>query len=234
MGQPGRGSVALRAGGLMSGALRDLVKPPFSVMLLLDLLVFGASASFSQQVDDAALFGALLLTVVSAYVQIATTMAAASEEHRSADDWIKLSFRRRVFWRFLLTGLVTIVLILLGLLVFVVGGLVLGAMLGLAQTVSILQRQWPRAALRKSVALSEGHRLPLGTICAVLYILPNAVMQTGTQLRWERALGLGWHALGAVATAATLVGVIALARAYVALDGPATEIDSGKRSTAVR
>jgi hypothetical protein len=207
----------------MLGSLRDLVRPPFSVMLLLDLLIFGASNSFATQIDDAALFGALLLTVVSAYVQIATTMAAAGEERRSADEWIKLAFRRRVFWRFLLTGILTIVLVFLGLFLLVVGGLVLGAVLGLSQTVSIQERDWPGPALRKSAALSEGHRVPLGIVFALLFILPNAALQTGAQLRWDRELGFAWDGLGALATVAGLVGVIALARAYVALGGRKTE-----------
>jgi uncharacterized membrane protein len=207
----------------MFGALRDIVRPPFSVMLLLDLLIFGASNSFAAQIDDAALFGALLLTIVSAYVQIATTMAAAGEERRSADEWIKLAFRRRVFWRFLLTGILTIVLVFLGLFLLVVGGLVLGAVLGLSQTVSIQERDWPVPALRKSAALSEGNRMPLGIVFALLFILPNAALQTGAQLRWDRELGLAWDGLGALATVAGLVGVIALARAYVALGGRKTE-----------
>jgi hypothetical protein len=223
MESPRGSSIKIHASSLITRALRDLVRPPFAVMLLLDLLILGASNSLAHQIDDAALFGALLLTVVSAYVQIATTLAAASEEHRSADDWIRLAFRRRVFWRFLLTGIVTIALIFLGLMVFVVGGLVVGAVLGLSQTVSIQERDWPRAALRKSAALSEGHRVPLGLVFALLFILPNAVMQAGAQLRWDRALGLGWQGIGAAATVAGLIGVMAMARAYVALGGRVTE-----------
>ncbi|MGH2752339.1 MAG: hypothetical protein ACRDK3_15940 [Actinomycetota bacterium] len=216
-------SVELRAVSLMARGLRDLFRPPFLLMLLLDLLIFGASASVTE-VDEAVLFGTLLLAVVSAYVQIAMTMAAAGDERRSADEWIKLAFKRRVFWRFVLTGMLIIAAVFLGFLALIVGGLVLGAMLALAQTASVQERAWPWEAVQSSIALSEGHRIPIGIIFAVLYLLPTVTMQIGVQFRWDRELGLGWPVAGAVATTASLAGVIALTRAYVALGGRATEI----------
>ena len=217
-------TIQLRPGSLMANGLKDLFRPPFALLLLIDLLIYGALASVSDQVDDASLFGAILLTVVSAFVQIALTMAAASEEPRSADEWVKLAFKRGVFWRFILTGIITIAAIFVGLLAFIIGGLVLGAMLGLAQTVAIQERAWPSSAIRKSVALSQGHRVPIGSIFATTFILPNALMQAGAQLRWDRELGLAWDVLGAVATVLTFAGVVALTRAYVALGGTSTEI----------
>ena len=216
--------IELRPGSLMAHALKDLFRPPFAVLLLLDLLIFGAlSTGASDQVDDATLFGALVLTVVSAFVQIALTLAATNEEPRSADEWVKLAFKHRVFWRFVLTTMVTIAAVLLGLLAFVVGGLVLGGVLGLSQTAAIQQRLWPGAALRKSITLSQGHRWPIGIIFAVTFTLPNALMQTGAELGWDGELGLAWDAAGALATVATLVGVVALARVYVALGGRSKE-----------
>lgn len=230
MQQPNNESTELRPGGLIATGLRDLFRPPLALLLLVDLLIFGALASVSEQVDDASLFGALLLTVVSAFVQIALTMAAASEERRSADEWIKLAFKRGVFWRFVLTAIVTVAAILVGFLALIVGGLVLGAMLGLAQTAAIQERAWPGPALRKSLALSRGHRMPIGTIFAVTFIVPNALMQVGAELQWDRELGLAWDAAGAVATVVTLVGVVALARAYVTLGGKPTGVPSPARS----
>jgi hypothetical protein len=194
------------------------------VLLLLDLLIFGALTSMPDEVDDTSLFGALLLTVVSAFVQIAMTMAASSEEQRTADEWVKKAFRRGVFWRFVLTSVVTIAAVVLGLFALVVGGLVLGGMLGLAQPVAIQERAWPGPALRRSVALSRGHRMPIGTIFAITFIAPNALLQAGAELQWDRELGIGWDALGAGATVVSLVGVVALARAYVALGGRSKEI----------
>lgn len=217
-------TIQLRPGNLLANGLRDLFRPPFALLLLIDLLIFGALASVSDQVDDPSLFGLILLTVVSAFVQIALTMAAASEEQRSADEWVKLAFRRGVFWRFILTGIVTIAAVFVGLLAFIVGGLILGAMVGLAQTVAIQEREWPAPAIRRSIALSKGHRMPIGSIFAITFILPNALMQAGAQLRWDRELGLAWDALGAAATVLTLAGVVALARAYVALGGKSTEV----------
>ena len=217
-------TIQLRPGTLIANGLKDLFRPPFALLLLIDLLIFGALASVSDQVDGASFFGAILLTVVSAFVQIALTMAAANDEQRSADEWVKLAFKRGVFWRFILTGVVTIAAIFVGLLAFIIGGLVLGAMLGLAQTVAIQERVWPGPAIRRSIALSRGHRMPIGSIFAIAFILPNALMQAGAQLQWDRELGLAWDALGAFATVLTLVGVVALARAYVALGGKSTKI----------
>jgi len=223
MEQPRQPPTQLRPGSLMASALRDLFKPPLAVLLLLELLIFGALSSMPDEVDDASLFGVLVLAVVSAFVQIALTLAASSREQRTADEWVKLAFRRRVFWRLILTSLVTFVAILLGLLALIIGGLVLGGMLGLSQTAAIQERAWPGQALRSSVALSRGHRVPIGTIFAITFIVPNALVQTGTELQWDHELGLGWDALGAVVTVLTLVGTVALARAYVSLGGIPTE-----------
>ncbi len=217
-------TIQLRPGSLIANGLRDLLRPPFALLLLIDLLIVGALASVSDQVDDASFFGAIILTVVSAFVQIALTMAAASEEQRSSDEWVKLAFKRRVFWRFILTGIVTIAAVFVGLLALIIGGLILGAMLGLAQTVAIQERAWPSTSIRRSIALSRGHRMSIGSIFAITFILPNALMQAGAQLRWDRELGLAWDALGAAATVLTLAGVVALARAYVALGGKSTEV----------
>ena len=223
-------SLQMRPGSLMATGLRDLLKPPLAVLLLLDLLIFGALSSMPDEVDDASLFGVLVLTVVSAFVQIALTLAASSQEQRTADEWVKLAFRRGVFWRLILTSLVTFVAILFGLLALIVGGLVLGGMLGLSQTAAIQERAWPGPALRSSVSLSRGHRMTIGAIFALTFIVPNALVQTGTELQWDRELGLGWEALGAVGTVVTLVGVVALARAYVSLGGKPTETVPATRS----
>jgi hypothetical protein len=224
MEQPRQTPMQLRPGSLMAAGLRDLFRPPLVVMLLLDLLIFGALSSMPDQVDDTSMFGALLLTVVSAFVQIALTMAASSEEQRTADEWVKKAFRRGVFWRFVLTSIVTLAAVVLGLFALIVGGLVLGGMLGLAQTVAIQERAWPGSALRRSIELSRGHRMPIGTIFAITFIAPNALVQVGAELQWDRELGIGWDAVGAVATVLSLVGVVALARAYVSLGGRSKEI----------
>lgn len=207
----------------MVEGLRDLLRPPFLPILLLHLLILGASATVGDPSDDTALLGALLLEVVSTYLLIAATLAAASERDRSADEWIKLSLRRRVFWRYTLTGLVVVVVVLLGLVAVIVGGLVLGAVFALALPVSIQERAWPPTALRRSVALSEGNRVPLGIVFSVLFTLPASVVIAGAQLRWDEELGAAWLALGFLGTGASLAGVIALTRAYIALGGTRTE-----------
>ena len=209
----------------MAAALRDLLRAPFVVLLVIDLLVFGALMSMDQ-IDGAAQLNTLLLAVVSAYVQIALTMAAGSRSSRSADEWVKLAFRRRVFWRFALTNIVTLTLILAGFFLLIVGGLVLGALLALSQPASIQQRAWPLAAIRTSIAMSEGNRVPLGVLFGVLYALPTLLLQLGASLAGEGSLSGAWTVVGALGTAAGVAGVIALTRAYVSLGGKPTELPS--------
>lgn len=223
MEQPRETPLQLRPGRLMADALRDLLRPPLAVLLLLHLLIYGALASMPDQVDDASLLGVLVLTVVSAFLQIALTLAAASSEKRTADEWVKLAFRRGVFWRLLATEIVVFAAIVLGLVALIVGGLVVGGALGLAQVAAVQERAWPGPALRSSIALSRGHRMPIGAIFAITSIVPGALVQAGAQLGWDRELGGSWDAVGAVATVLTLVGVVALARAYVSLGGKPTE-----------
>ena len=205
MEQPRQTPTQLWPGSLMATGLRDLLRPPLAVLLLLDLLIFGALSSMPDQVDDASLFGVLVLTVVSAFVQIALTLAASSQRRHTADEWVKLAFRRGVFWRLIATQIVMFAAILLGLLALVVGGFVLGGVLGLSQTAAIQERAWPGPALKSSIALSRGHRIPIGTIFALTFIVPYALVQTGAELEWDRELGIGWDAVGVVATVATLV-----------------------------
>jgi len=231
MEHPPTSAVRLRPGSLMVTGLKDLLRPPLAVLLLLDLLIFGAITTMPDRVDDASFFGVLVLTVVSAFVQIALTLAASSQQRRTADEWVKLAFRRGVFWRLIATQIVTFAAIVLGLLALVVGGFVIGGVLGLAQTAAIQERAWPVPALKSSIALSRGHRMPIGTIFAITFIVPNALVQAGAELEWDRELGIAWDAAGAVATVATLVGVVALARAYIAIGGRSTEFPVVGRAT---
>ena len=223
MDQPNQSSLQLRPGRLMADGLRDLLRPPLAVLLLLHLLIYGTLTSMPDQVDDASFLGVLVLTVVSTFLQIALTLAAASREKRSADEWVKLAFRRGVFWRLLVTEIVVFAAILLGLVALIVGGLFLGGVLGLAQVAAVQERAWPGPALRSSITLSRGHRMPIGTIFAITFIVPGALVQAGAQLGWDSELGGAWEAVGALATILTLVGAVALARAYVSLGGKPTE-----------
>jgi hypothetical protein len=128
-----------------------------------------------------------------------------------------------VFWRLLVTEIVVFAAIVLGLVALIIGGLFLGGVLGLAQVAAVQERAWPGPALRSSITLSRGHRVPIGTIFAITFIVPGALVQAGAQFGWDSELGSGWDAVGAVATILTLVGAVALARAYVSLGGKPTE-----------
>ena len=221
----------LEAGPLLAGGLRDLFRPPFALMLGLNLLIYFALTSVSATVDESGLFGTLVLVAASSYVQIAMIVAAGGERNGSADFWLKQAIARRVFWRFILTGFVSVVVILFGFLILVVGGFVAGAMLALAQPASVQERLWPFAAIRRGLELSQGARVPIGTVFGLLYLAPTLLQQVGLSLRWDASLGWGWTLFGALSVVLTSAGVIALTHAYVKLGGaPSPFVESGARS----
>jgi hypothetical protein len=210
----------LRAGQLMAEGLRDTLRPPFSILVALSLFVYVASASVSPDADQGGLFFALLLAIVSAYVQIACTLAAAAPDPgRSGDEWLRAAFKQRCFWRFALAELATVLLVALGLLAAIVGAFIVGGIVALAQTAAVLERKWPLHALRRSAELSRGARGALTLVFGVLVLAPSAAIQAGYQLGAPAELGTAWIIATLPVVVLTLAGTIALARAFMALGG---------------
>jgi hypothetical protein len=207
----------LRPGPLMRQALGDIFHRPFSILLFLNLLVSLVTASLGAAGTEVATW--LLLAAVTLYVQIATILAAGSAEpDPSGDAWMRAAFRARCFWRFVAVELFIFVMVGLGLFVVVVGALVIGAYVALAEQAVVLERLGVVQALSRSVDMSQGHRKSVGLIFAVMVLLPNVALPVAY------AVGLDDTALerglaSAVTVVVTTAGTLALTRAFVELGG---------------
>ena len=211
----------LSSGRLVASALRDLVRPPFVTLLALDLLASLASVTIGA--DDIAIVAVLVLLTISLYLTIAVVLAAGAEgPEPSADAWIRAALRRRCFWRLLLASLFTIVLIVLGSLGLIVGGIIVAGYVGLAQAAAVLERTGPTESLRRSFELSRPARAPVAVIASACILVPTVVLQVGAELDWDDALGWAWIAIVIASRIISIVGDIALARAFVALGGAPT------------
>jgi hypothetical protein len=204
---------------LVTSALKDLLRPPFSLLLFIALLLFVVQSTLVAA-DPAIGLLAFALAVMSVYLQIAFTLAGASKAPgRSADAWIKAAFKRRCFWRYLVTGLFAVALVAVGALALLVGAFVVGAIVGLAQPAAVLERRNPLEAIRRSAALSRPARVPVGTVFGVLVLIPNVILVVMAQLSFDRDLSPAWNVGGLALVALTVAGTIALARAFVSLGG---------------
>ncbi|MDQ3661735.1 MAG: hypothetical protein M3454_11885 [Actinomycetota bacterium] len=202
---------------LMKGALGDIFRRPFLILLSLNLLVSLVTASLGAA--GTAVTTWLLLAAVTVYVQIATVLAAGSSEpDPSGDAWIRAAFRARCFWRFVIVELFIFVMVGLGLFLVVIGALVVGAYVALSEQAVVLERLGIVQALSRGVDVSQGNRKPVGVIFAVMILLPNVALPLAY------AMGLDDTALErSVASAVTVIlsmaGTLALTRAFVNLGG---------------
>ncbi len=210
----------LVAGRLMAGALRDLLRRPFLTLLLLNL--FLSLVTMSIQSDDTGLLMWVLLAALTIYLQIATILAAGSAQAaRGADPWIKAAFRARCFLRAVIVEVFTFLVVGLGLFLFVIGGLVAGAYLGLAQPALVLEKLGITQAIVRSAEMGEGTRKQIGIIFALLVLTPNVAVPLALAGGLD-AFPVAGSALTFVAVALTMAGTIALTRSFVSLGGEAT------------
>jgi len=224
----GQAKPELATGSLIASSLQDVLRPPFVSLLILNLLLTLASSSLTGEIDGTGFVLWVILSALSVFVDIATVLVAgAAEPVRSADPWIKASFRIRCFWRFLGVEILTFVLVALGLFLLVIGGFAVGAYLALGAPAVVLERKKPLRALSHSAEMSEGRRLQLGVIFGVLIIVPNAGLQVAYALN-ESINTVVWMAANAAGVVLMTAGTIAITRAFVRLGGatspPAGEI----------
>ncbi|HZJ51874.1 MAG TPA: hypothetical protein VFF07_13775 [Actinomycetota bacterium] len=207
----------ISAGPLMTGALGDIFRRPFLILLFLNMLVSLVTASLGAARTGVATW--LLLAGVTVYVQIATVLAAGSSKpDPSGDAWMRAAFRARCFWRFVIVELLIFVMVGLGLFLVVIGALVIGAYVALSEQAVVLERLGIVQALSRGVDVSQGNRKAVGLIFAVMILLPNVALPLAY------AVGLDDTALErSVASAITVVvsmaGTLALTRAFVNLGG---------------
>ena len=207
----------IRAGPLMSGALGDIFRRPFLILLSLNLLVSLVTASLGAARTGVATW--LLLAAVTVYVQIATVLAAGSSKpDPSGDAWMRAAFRARCFWRFVIVELFIFVMVGLGLFLVVVGALVIGAHVALSEQAVVLERLGIVQALSRGVDVSQGNRKAVGLIFGVMVLLPNVALPLAY------AVGLDDTALersvtSAVTVVVSMAGTLALTKTFVDLGG---------------
>lgn len=201
---------------IIASSIRDLFRLPFLVLLAIALFINIASASVAA--DDLGLLLTLVLFALSTYVQIAIVLAAgAAEPGRAADPWVRAAFRQRCFWRYLVTGIATVVLVGFGLLLLLVPGLIAGAAFAVAQPAAVLERRRVPEALMKSRELTRADRASTGLIFFLMVLLPggaNLILNYALNPRGAWVLGLG--VLLIVFSVASLV---ALTRTFLLLGG---------------
>jgi hypothetical protein len=209
----------LRARALMAGAFRDLLRPPFSVLLAVTLFVTFVTTSLRSPFDELTTLWWILLAVVNVYLQIAVVLAAATTDpSRSADQWLRAAIAARCFWRSVLVELLTFALIVAGGLVLIVGAFVVGAYLSLAQSAVVLERASVAGALRRSVDLGADVRVILGVLFGSLVLVPSILLQVGSMFVGDE-VGPVWVGANLAGVVVLTAGVMALARAFVVLGG---------------
>ncbi len=227
-----RPSPAIRAGSSIRGAFSLLRRRPFRGVLALSVLIALVLESLPDQGDTTTLLAALLLIVLSLYLQITMTLAAAEETpSESVDVWLKRGLTRRCFWRYAAASiLVMLAVVVAGTIGLVVGGLIVGGVLALTDQAVVLEGRPPLEAIGRSAELSKPARLPLAVIFGLLVLIPGLSVQIGT-IVWdlEGFFGEVWPLVPIVVIVLAMAGTIALTKAYLALGG--TVIPTRTRAT---
>lgn len=202
-----------------------LVKPPFRGLVALSVFVSLVSSTMPVEGDQTVLFATAILIAASLYLQIATALAAAEvNPERSADVWLKRAFARRCFWRYALTSILVVLLVIAaGVVGLVVGGFIVGGITALADPAVVLERRAPTEAIRRSAELGKPARKPLIVVFGLLVLVPGVGVQVA-DMAWDLrdVMGPAWPALAVVVLILGLAAAVALTRAFVALGGRTT------------
>jgi hypothetical protein len=213
----------LGTGALIREGLRAVFRPPYALLLGLSSFVYLVQATVSDGSDGASLLFGLLLAVVSAYVQIACTLAAgAPEPSNSADTWFVAAIRRRCFLRFVAVELATIALMVVGLALLIVGAFVVGGVVALAQPAAVLERRGPIDAIKRSAVLGRDVRGPLTVVFGVFVLVPGVALQAAYAFGLQETAGVALVAAGLLGVVLALAGTISLTSLFVALGGAPT------------
>lgn len=168
----------IRTTELLRTALRRLLTPPFSILLILSLAVSFVSSTFSSELDEFDILMTLILLVIKAFLQIAIILASADPSpDRSADVWLKEAFRRRVLLGFVLASFFSIALIAAGLLALVIPAFFIAGMVALAPMSAVLENLGAGDALRRSIELSRPARVQLSVMFSSLVLTPYITLQ---------------------------------------------------------
>lgn len=229
-----RPSPAIRAGSSIREGFSLLGRRPFRGVLALSVLIAFVLESLPEEGDSTTLLAALLLIVLSLYLQITMTLAAAEERpDESVDVWLKRALTRRCFWRYAAASiLVMLAVVVAGMIGLVVGGLVVGGILALTDQAVVLEGRSPLEAIARSAELSKPARLPLAVIFGLLVLIPGLSVQIGTVV-WDLEAFFGglWPLVPIVVIILGLAGTIALTKVYLSLGG--TVVPTRPRATGV-
>lgn len=213
---------AITAAGSIREGFSTLFRKPFRGILALSILIALVLESLPEQGDGTTLAAALLLIVLSLYLQITMTLAAAeAAPSESVDLWLKQALARRCFWRFAAVSiLVMVAVIVSGIVGLVVGGFVVGGILALTDPAVVLENRPPAEAIARSAQLGKPARGPLAVVFGLLVLIPGVSVQVGTMI-WdlEAFFGPAWVAVPLLVMVLGLAGTVALTRAFVALGG---------------
>lgn len=228
-GKDAGGGPPLKAWPLAASGFLRLVRPPFSKLLGINALLSLVTTTLGSDLDDLDLIFTILLLAVSLFIQIATILAAADKDPvPSADHWLKAAWQRRCFWRFALTNLFLVLMLLAALLAFVLPVLIVGAIVALAATAAVLERLGPSEAMRRSAQLTRPARWPIGRLFVFLVLLPPVAIQGAFALEVDDALGPGFIVIELLSVVIGMVATISLTHAYLALGGTRTPLPRGK------
>jgi hypothetical protein len=195
-----------------------LTRPPFVWLVAVGLLGVLATEPIHSE-DVASFVGIALVTVISAYVSIAITLAAADREpSRSPEFWVRAALARRCLVRSFVTLLFATVLVAAGLIALVVPGFIVGSFVALSEIAAVLENHHPGDAVRRSIELSRPARRPIGIVYGLLVIVPGGALQVALTLG---TIDPGWlrGAAGCLTLLLASAAQIALTKAYLELGG---------------
>lgn len=215
-------SPAITAGSSIREAFSELGRRPFRGIALLSLLIVLVLESLPEQGDNATVITALLLVVLTLYLQITMTLAAAeTAPAESVDVWLKQALTRRCFWRYAAVSILVMVAVAVASVIgLVVGGFFVGGLLALTDPAVVLERKAPFEAMARSAKLGKPARLPLIVVFGLLVLIPGTSVQIAV-LVWdlEAFFGPVWPLVPIVVMLLGLAGTIALTRAFLTLGG---------------
>jgi hypothetical protein len=220
----------IRAVHEMLAAFRALGRRPILALTLLSVFLAVAGTGIfhllGPQTDDPDLLLVSLSTVFFAvagiYLQISIILAAASSgEAHGPDPWIKAALKHRCFWRYVGAILFAGLFVALGALALLVGAIVVGGIVGLAEPAVVLERKGAADALGRSAELTKPVRPQVALIFGVLWLPPlvYSVLESALEIRLELPADVALAVAGAVLPAA---GVIAMTNVFVKLGGAPT------------
>lgn len=212
----------ISAGSAMRDGFKALLQPPFRALIGAGIFVSLVSNTLPESGDEWTFFAALLLISLSLYLQMAIILAAAQPDPTpSADVWLKETFARRCFLRYLATSLLVVISVLVaGLLGLIVGGFLMGAVVALADTAVVLERRRPLDAIRRSAELGRHNRRPLMVVFGLLILIPGLSVQLG-DLTWDLRAAAGplWPLVPVLVLVLGAAAGVALSRIFLTLGG---------------